>query len=206
MTSVPAGTGPHRLSARGAQPRWAALGRGGRSRGAVPADLAFFKSTTSGCPVIMGRSTWESFPERFRPLPGRTNIVLTGSIPTAADTVDGHAHHDGAIWTDSITKALSVANEAPRSGNDLWIIGGSRVYEQALGLAGLPGVSDGGLARAVVTELDVTVPGDRCAPELDSEWAMTELGSGVEERGRLADADGVLHPAHIAYRFLEFTR
>lgn len=206
MTSVPAGTEPPRLSAIWAQARGGVIGLGGAMPWSVPADLAFFKSTTSGCPVIMGRSTWESFPERFRPLPGRTNIVLTGSIPTAADTVDGNAHHDGAIWTDSITKALSVANEAPRSGNDLWIIGGSRVYEQALGLADLPGVIDGRLTRAVVTELDVTVPGDRCAPELDSGWAMTELGSGVEERGSLADADGVLHPAHIAYRFLEFTR
>ena len=206
MTSVPAGATPPRLSAIWAQARGGVIGLGGSMPWSVPADLAFFKSTTSGCPVIMGRNTWESFPERFRPLPGRTNIVVTGSLPTAADTIDGCAHHNGAIWTDSITKALSVASEAPRSGHDLWIIGGSRVYEQVLGLTNLPGVIGGRLTRAVVTELDVTVPGDRRAPELDSEWTMTELGSGVEVRGRAADSDGVLHPAHIAYRFLEYTR
>ena len=43
----------------------------------IPEDMAHFKATTLGCPVIMGRKTWDSLPTRFRPLPGRRNIVVT---------------------------------------------------------------------------------------------------------------------------------
>ncbi|MGO1834016.1 MAG: dihydrofolate reductase, partial [Actinomycetaceae bacterium] len=47
----------------------------------IPEDLAHFTRVTSGSPVVMGRRTWLSLPERFRPLPGRTNIVLTSADP-----------------------------------------------------------------------------------------------------------------------------
>ena len=55
------------------------IGRDGTMPWHLPEDLAHFKEHTLGHPVIMGRRTWESFPERFRPLPGRTNIVITSS-------------------------------------------------------------------------------------------------------------------------------
>ncbi len=55
------------------------IGRDGGMPWSLPEDMAFFRRTTTGHPVIMGRRTWESLPERFRPLPGRTNIVVTSA-------------------------------------------------------------------------------------------------------------------------------
>ena len=66
----------------------------------VPEDLRFFSRTTVGHPVIMGRRTWESFPERFRPLPGRPNIVITSrpdSVPTDGSRVWAVDSYDAAV-------------------------------------------------------------------------------------------------------------
>ena len=68
-----------RLGLVWAQARGGVIGKDGGMPWHVPEDLAHFKAVTSGHPVIMGRRTWESFPARFRPLPGRRNIVVTGS-------------------------------------------------------------------------------------------------------------------------------
>lgn len=76
----------------------------------VPEDLAHFKEITHGAPVIMGRKTWDSLPERFRPLPGRDNLVVTRQQDWAAD---------GA------SRAATVA-EAVRGRDRVWIIGGRR--------------------------------------------------------------------------------
>ena len=68
-----------RLGLVWAQARGGVIGKDGGMPWHVPEDLAHFKAVTSGHPVIMGRRTWESFPARFRPLPGRRNIVVTAS-------------------------------------------------------------------------------------------------------------------------------
>ena len=77
----------------------------------LPEDLAHFKQLTSGSPVVMGRKTWDSLPERFRPLPGRTNIVLRAS---------------------SLQEALQLG---AAHGNTVWVMGGAQIYAQALPLA-----------------------------------------------------------------------
>ena len=78
----------------------------------LPEDLKHFKETTLGCPIIMGRRTWESLP--VKPLPGRKNIVLS-------------SREDGA-WSDG----ASVCRDIPDLESDAWIIGGAQVYEATL--------------------------------------------------------------------------
>ena len=91
----------------------------------IPEDMRRFKDLTTGHPVIMGRNTWDSFPARFRPLPNRTNIVLTRNAEWRAD---------GAVPASSIEEALDIAKQSP-GGDSVWIIGGVAVYEAALPLA-----------------------------------------------------------------------
>lgn len=92
----------------------------------VPEDLAHFKAVTAGCPVIMGRSTWLSIPSRFRPLPGRRNLVLSRQPGFEAS---------GAEVAATLEVALERASAAP-PGMDaptaICIIGGSQVYAAAL--------------------------------------------------------------------------
>ena len=113
----------------------------------LPQDMAHFKRLTMGCPVIMGRKTWDSLPARFRPLPGRLNIVVTRQS-------DWHA--EGAQRANSI--ALAMALCPPQS--EAWVIGGAEIYAQALPLA----------SSAVVTEIDADYAGDAFAPQFGPQW------------------------------------
>ena len=92
----------------------------------LPEDMAFFKRTTMGNPVIMGRKTWDSIPKRFRPLQGRTNIVVTRQR-------DWHA--DGALVAHCLEEALELALESVSSnphGLRAFVIGGAELYAMAL--------------------------------------------------------------------------
>ena len=111
----------------------------------LPEDLAFFKKTTLGHPILMGRTTYESI---GRPLPGRCNIVVTrnaqwrpnGLAETIPCVQAAHFHHQADVKTcvvicASIEEALSVAqriNEAQPDGKDIFVIGGSQIYEALL--------------------------------------------------------------------------
>jgi dihydrofolate reductase len=116
----------------------------------LPEDLAHFKRLTQGCPVIMGRKTWDSLPPRFRPLPGRSNIVVTRQSDWQAD---------GALRVASLPEALRVCGDAP----DIWVIGGADIYRQAEPLA----------VRAEVTEIAQDYAGDAYAPVLGPAWQET---------------------------------
>jgi dihydrofolate reductase len=116
----------------------------------LPEDLAHFKRHTQGCPVIMGRKTWDSLPPRFRPLPGRTNIVVTRQADWQAE---------GALAAHSLLAALAQAAESP----EVWVIGGAEIYAQALPLA----------QRIEVTEIAQAFEGDAYAPALGAEWRET---------------------------------
>jgi len=92
----------------------------------LPEDMQFFKRITSGHPVIMGRKTWDSIPARFRPLPGRTNIVVTRQR-------DWHA--DGAIAVHTLEEALVAALESVADnphGTRAFVIGGAELYALAI--------------------------------------------------------------------------
>jgi len=113
----------------------------------LPEDLAHFRELTMGATVVMGRRTWESFPDRFRPLPGRVNIVLTRAPGWSAP---------GAVVRRSLDDALA------RTEGAVWVIGGTQVFESAMPYAG----------RAVVTELADELAGDTVAPVLDGTWEL----------------------------------
>jgi len=97
------------------------LGLKGKLLWQLPDDMQRFKEVTTGHPIIMGRKTWESLPERFRPLPGRTNIVVTHQAGYEAP---------GAVIVDS----LPAARDAAGSG-EVFVIGGGELYREALPFA-----------------------------------------------------------------------
>ena len=126
----------------------------------LPEDLAHFKRLTQGWPVIMGRKTWDSLPPRFRPLPGRTNVVITRQ-PGWIDT--------GAQTASSLTAALALCSQA----KEVWIIGGAQIYAQAEPLAD----------RIEVTEIAQNFEGDAFAPPLGEEWQETVREMQVSSSG-----------------------
>jgi len=132
----------------------------------LPEDMAHFKQQTAGAPVIMGRKTWDSLPPRFRPLPGRQNIVVTRQADWRAE---------GALPVGSLREALSLCD---RSGSpEVWVIGGAQIYAEAEPLA----------QRAVVTEIARDYEGDAHAPTLDgTAWRETQRESHVSAKDGLA--------------------
>lgn len=123
------------------------IGNAGQLPWHLPEDLAHFKQQTLGAPVIMGRKTWDSLPARYRPLPGRQNIVITRQ--------DGWCDA-GAERASSLQQALSQCANAA----DAWVIGGAQIYALALPRA----------ERVIVTEIQQDFAGDAYAPQLDSSW------------------------------------
>jgi dihydrofolate reductase len=126
------------------------IGRSGVMPWHLPEDLRHFRQTTAGATVVMGRTTWLSLPERFRPLPGRRNIVLSRQEGFTAP---------GAEVSRSLRGALADVAPTER----VWVIGGGQVYAAALPLAD----------RLVVTEIDAAVDGDTRAPCIDETWQVT---------------------------------
>jgi len=98
--------------------------------------------------VIMGRKTWDSLPPRFRPLPGRLNIVVTHQTDWQAE---------GVLRAGSLAQATALCPP----GAPVWVIGGAQIYAQALPLA----------TRAVITEIDADFEGDAHAPALGDGWS-----------------------------------
>ena len=127
----------------------------------IPEDLAFFRDLTMGHPVVMGRRTWDSLPERFRPLPGRRNIVVSRSPTWTAD---------GAESAGSLDAALQLAEGA----EEVFVIGGAEIFAAALPNAD----------RLVLTEIDLDVVGEVTFPDWDRE-AFAEI-----TREQVVAADG----------------
>lgn len=152
------------------------IGRDGGMPWHLPEDLAHFKRVTGGHPVIMGRRTWESFPERFRPLPGRTNVVIT-SHPQEVLASGGPrpgpagARDDGTavVTVSTWAQAVAAARAAPGA-EEIWVIGGGRLYREAMADETAP------VRRAVVTVIDLDQPGDTWAPGLGASWRLIERG------------------------------
>ena len=110
----------------------------------LPEDMAYFRRTTTGCPVVMGRKTWDSVPARFRPLPGRLNIVVTRQPSWQAA---------GAVAVPSLDAARAAAGAVPR----VFVIGGAALFAAALPLAD----------ELLLTELHADFAGDTCFPAWD---------------------------------------
>lgn len=123
------------------------IGRGDALPWRLPADLAHFKRVTMGCPIVMGRRTWDSI---GRPLPGRRNLVVTRNAAWSAP---------GAEARSSLEDAIAACSGAA----DVFVIGGAQLYAQALGRAD----------RVVATEIAETYDGDATFPALDAaEWRI----------------------------------
>jgi dihydrofolate reductase len=133
-----------------ARARNGVIGKDGVMPWHLPEDLAHFKRITLNHPVIMGRRTWDSIPARFRPLPGRANIVVTRQTDW---------HENGAQRASSLREALQKCEHEAQA----WVIGGAQIYAQALPLAD----------EVVVTEIDADFDGDAFAPTLGPEWRET---------------------------------
>jgi dihydrofolate reductase len=153
----------------------------GRANGLVfnePADQQHFRAATLGCPVVMGRKTWASLPARFRPLPGRRNVVVSRNAEFDAP---------GAAVATSLPAALALVQDAPR----VFVIGGALLYAQAL-----PQITE-----LLLTEVDADLAGDTFFPawdrnafeETDRRSAVTASGIGYAfvtyRRRRHAPAD-----------------
>jgi dihydrofolate reductase len=121
----------------------------------LPADMKYFKDKTIGHCVITGRKNYESIPEKFRPLPNRTNIVITRKVNYAAP---------GAIIAGSINEAITKAMEI--SDEEIFIIGGAEIYRQCLPL----------VDKLYITKINYTFDGDAYFPKIDlTVWKKTKI-------------------------------
>ena len=136
------------------------IGKDGALPWHLPEDLAHFKRLTLGWPVVMGRKTWDSLPARFRPLPGRPNIVVTRQ-PDWKDT--------GALAAPSLAGALELCGQA----EEAWVIGGAQIFADAAPLAD----------RIEVTEIAQDFDGDVFAPTLGPEWFEAAREDRVSSTG-----------------------
>jgi dihydrofolate reductase len=133
------------------------IGRDGDLPWHLPADLRRFRELTSGHAVVMGRRTYESLPDRFRPLPDRRNLVLSR---------DPSFRAEGAEIFGDLASALAAC------GGDCFVIGGGATYAEALSVAD----------RVYATEIDAEVEGDTFFPELAG-WRQVEASPPETDNG-----------------------
>jgi len=128
------------------------IGRKNQLPWRLPADLQHFKALTMGKPIVMGRKTWESI---GRPLPGRTNIVVTRDVGYQAE---------GCVVVHSVDQALEVAEGS----DEVMVIGGANLYQQCLDRAD----------RLYLTQVMADIEGDTWFPEFDiAQWKELERES-----------------------------
>jgi dihydrofolate reductase len=128
----------------------------------IPEDMAHFKALTQGHTVLMGRKTWESLPPRFRPLPGRRNIVITRQADYVAP---------GAETAGSLENALDLASTAAT----VFVIGGAEIYAQAIAKAN----------RLEITEVNLSPDGDAWFPDYrDGTWVERDAHPSADGSAR----------------------
>ncbi|HAP27258.1 MAG TPA: dihydrofolate reductase [Achromobacter sp.] len=135
-----------------------AIGRDNALPWKLPGDLAHFKRSTLGHPIIMGRKTWDSL---GRPLPGRSNIVISRNPDFSAA---------GAILAPTLEAAVAACGDI----DEAFVIGGAQIYAQSLALA----------RRVLATEVHADVEGDAFFPLLPSfQWKETAREPQPAENG-----------------------
>lgn len=126
------------------------IGKEGKIPWHLPEDMQHFKEITAHYPVVMGRKTWDSIPDKFRPLPGRMNIVITRE-PKQELFFDPKQPH----WTTSLEAALRLARFESR---EVFIIGGAEIYKQA--------IDADQVQRVIASEIRESYEGDVFFPDL----------------------------------------
>ena len=141
--------------------RGGVIGRDGGIPWRIPEDMARFRTLTTGHAVVMGRRTWESLPDQFRPLPGRDNVVVTRNPDWSAQ---------GADRAGSVEDALELLESTPR----IFVIGGGEIYAAAMPFAD----------ELLLTEIDADIEGDTTFPAWDrDEFEEVERRERVTESG-----------------------
>jgi dihydrofolate reductase len=133
------------------------IGNKGQIPWKIPEDMKHFKETTMLCNVVMGRKTWDSLPEKWRPLPGRFNFVLTrqsNAFPFPSNF--------GPYPLANLQAVVDLAAKAEASGIKTWIIGGSEIYRQILYIDVVEEI--------VATEVVGKHEGDAFFPILPGKW------------------------------------
>lgn len=173
-----AGTHPLPLALIAAVARNGVIGSAGGMPWRLPEDARWFRAQTQGCPVIMGRKTWDSLPPRFRPLPGRRNLVVTRQAGWSAE---------GAEHSASLAEALGLARAGASAGTPkVFVIGGAQLYAQALPLAD----------ELVLCEIDAEFDGETKFPV----WPRTDFRELSRERHQAAP------PNDFAFDFVVYRR
>ena len=121
------------------------IGKNGTLPWHIPEDLKHFRAVTTGKPVIMGRNTWESLPEKYRPLPHRVNIVITRQ--------ENYHVPQGVLICNTLKAAIASQTEVP----EVMIIGGAQLYAEAIHIAD----------RLYITHIPMNVDGDTFFPTID---------------------------------------
>ncbi|WP_250006118.1 dihydrofolate reductase [Actinoplanes sp. M2I2] len=124
----------------------------------LPEDQTMFRERTTGATVVMGRATWDSLPERFRPLPGRRNVVLTRD----------------PSWSAPGAEVVHAVGEVDLSG-EVWVMGGEAVYRAFLPVA----------EHILRTRIELDVDGDTYAPVLPDQWVVTSSSGWQTSRSGL---------------------
>lgn len=140
-----------------------AIGRDNQLLWQIPEDMAHFRQLTAGQTVIMGRKTWESLPPRFRPLPGRRNIVISRQADYPAT---------GAELAASLEAALALLGSTETA----FIIGGEQIYRLAMPHA----------QRLEITHVDLAPEADAWFPGIGTEWQSIGERSLPAHEGRPA--------------------
>ena len=199
--------------AYGTDGRTGAMGVNGGMPWRLSPDLRYFKEMTIGCPVIMGRGTWDAMPPKFRPLPGRENIVVTRNPDFVADGARSFTSIDAALdyaceWLEN-QKALEnqetlenhvnqedLPQDLPKDGSAIWVIGGAAILREML--------ANYHADAAYVTQIDAKVDADTFAPDIQNlvntgKWRVAREGEWQEAPLKVGSES---NPAR--YRFMVY--
>jgi len=143
----------------------------------LPADMNYFKEKTTGHCVISGRKNYESIPEKFRPLPNRTNIVITRQK---------NYYAPGAIVVSSIDEAIEKAKQT--GDKEIYIIGGAEIFKQSMHL----------IDKLYVTQIYHPFEGDVYFPKINaSEWSEVSRRKGIRDEKNKYEYDFIVYEKNI---------
>lgn len=181
-----------------------AMGVNGGMPWRLSPDLRYFKAMTIGCPVIMGRGTWDAMPPKFRPLPGRENIVVTHNPDFVADRARSFTSIDAALdyareWLQNrevLESQESVSQDSPLDGRAIWVIGGAAILREML--------ANYHADAAYVTQIEAKVAADTFAPNIHAlvdagKWHVAREGEFEEAPLKVGSES---NPAR--YRFMVY--
>ncbi len=181
-----------------------AMGVNGGMPWRLSPDLRYFKAMTLGCPVIMGRGTWDAMPPKFRPLPGRENIVVTRNPDFVAEGARTFTSIDMALdyareWLENQAKLENqedAPKDSPQDGPAIWVIGGAAILHEML--------ANYHADAAYVTQIDSKVAADTFAPNIQAlvdsgKWRVAHEGEWQEAPLKVGSES---NPAQ--YRFMVY--